>query len=99
MRGAPAALLSGLLAAGAGGAAHAPEPVSAGAPATEPADPCSGFSWNVAHERALFKEVPQKISAGASPADAPAIPKTARPAVNMRQESARKTDIWNLLRF
>ena len=73
MRGAPAALLSGLLAAGAGGAAHAPEPVSAGAPATEPADPCSGFSWNVAHERALFKEVPQKISAGASPADAPAI--------------------------
>jgi hypothetical protein len=30
-------------------------------------------SWDVAHERALFGEVPQKLTAGASVADGPAI--------------------------
>jgi len=58
VRGVPAALLV-LLSAGAGG--------------VESADPCSGFSWNVTRERAVFKEAPQKIAAGASPADAPVI--------------------------
>jgi len=73
VRGVSAALLLLFLATGAGGAAHAPDAESPGAPVTEPADPCSGFSWDVTHERALFREVPQKITAGASPGDAPAI--------------------------
>jgi hypothetical protein len=72
-RGASAALLLVLLGAGAGSAADAADPESPGAPATNPADPCAGFSWDVAHERALFREAPQKIAAGASAADAPAI--------------------------
>jgi hypothetical protein len=48
-------------------------PVSPGAPATEPADPCAGFSWDVTRERARFLEAPQKVTAGASPAETPAI--------------------------
>ena len=68
-----AVLLLGFLAAGAGGRAHAPDPSGPGASATEPADPCAGFSWDVRRERALFSDVPQKLTAGASPADAPAI--------------------------
>jgi len=67
VRGSPAALLLVFLAAGAGGAANP------GAPVTEPADPCSAFTWDVTHERALFREVPQKLTAGASAGDAPAI--------------------------
>jgi hypothetical protein len=73
MAGAAGALVLGLLAADAGGAPYAPDPAGAGAAATEPADPCAAFSWDVRRERALFGEVPQKLAAGASAADAPAI--------------------------
>jgi hypothetical protein len=69
----PAALLLGLLAASAGSAARAPDPAGPGAAASEPTDPCAGFSWDVRRERALFSEAPQKLAAGASAADAPAI--------------------------
>jgi hypothetical protein len=34
-------------------------------------DACAGFSWNVAHERALFAGAPQMITAGREPAAAP----------------------------
>jgi hypothetical protein len=53
-----------LLVALTGGGAYGSDP---------PADPCAGFSWDVAHERALFGEAPQRLTAGASVADAPAI--------------------------
>jgi len=69
----PAALLFVLVAAGAGGAPHAPDPAGAGASAAQPPDPCAAFSWDVRRERTLFSEVPQKLTAGAFPADAPAI--------------------------
>ena len=36
-------------------------------------DPCSGFTWNVAHERALFASAAQALSAGRDAATAPAI--------------------------
>jgi hypothetical protein len=55
-------LLTGLL-VGFG----APDP--GGASAT--ADPCGEFSWDVTHERALFSEAPQRLSAGLSPSDSP----------------------------
>ena len=58
-------LLTGLLNAGFG----APDP--GGASAT--ADPCAAFSWDVAHERALFSEAPHRLSAGLSPSDSPAL--------------------------
>ena len=66
------ALLLGLIAAGAGGEAPR-DPADAGSSATEPADPCAAFSWDVRRERTLFGEVPHKVTAGASPADAPAM--------------------------
>jgi hypothetical protein len=69
----PAVLLLGFLSPGGGGSAHAPDPAGPGAAATAPADPCADFSWDVRRERALFGEVPQKLSAGASAADAPAM--------------------------
>ena len=69
----PAALLLGLLMARASGTAYASDPPAPGASTTEPADPCAGFSWNVTRERALFREAPQKLAAGASAADAPAL--------------------------
>jgi hypothetical protein len=34
-------------------------------------DPCEKFSWNVAHERALFAATPQAIAAGHDAASAP----------------------------
>jgi hypothetical protein len=68
----PAALLLGLFSAGVGGEAPR-EPADAGSSATESADPCGAFSWDVSRERALFGKVPQKVTAGASPADAPAM--------------------------
>jgi hypothetical protein len=34
-------------------------------------DPCTGFSWNIAHERALFATAPQSIAAGREPTPAP----------------------------
>jgi len=68
----PAALLLTLLSAGAGGEAPG-DPAGAGSSATAPPDPCAAFSWDVARERALFGQVPQKVTAGATQADAPAI--------------------------
>ncbi|HYM26543.1 MAG TPA: hypothetical protein VET66_00205 [Steroidobacteraceae bacterium] len=35
-------------------------------------DPCAGFTWNVAHERALFAATAQALNAGRSAATAPA---------------------------
>jgi hypothetical protein len=58
----PAALLLGVLAAAASGEAPG-----------DPADPCAAFSWDVSRERALFGQVPQKLTAGATPAGAPAL--------------------------
>jgi len=37
------------------------------------ADPCDGFTWNVAHERALFAGPPQPLAAGSDAASAPRI--------------------------
>jgi len=34
-------------------------------------DPCAAFSWNVAHERALFASAPQALSAGRDAASSP----------------------------
>jgi hypothetical protein len=34
-------------------------------------DPCDGFSWNVAHERALFASAPRAAAAGHDAASAP----------------------------
>lgn len=68
----PAALLLGSLATAAGGESRG-DPGGAGSSAAVPADPCAAFSWDVSRERALFGEVPQKVAAGATPADAPAI--------------------------
>lgn len=36
-------------------------------------DPCAGFTWNVAHERALFASAAQALNAGRDAATAPAI--------------------------
>jgi hypothetical protein len=36
-------------------------------------DPCSGFSWNVTHERAVFSSTALNAKAGADAASAPAI--------------------------
>jgi hypothetical protein len=36
-------------------------------------DPCAGFSWDVRHERELFGQVPQSLSAASTPATAPAL--------------------------
>lgn len=35
--------------------------------------PCSGFTWNVAHERALFAGAATQLTAGSEPATAPAL--------------------------
>jgi hypothetical protein len=34
-------------------------------------DPCARFSWNIAHERALFATAPQSLAAGRKPTAAP----------------------------
>ncbi|MFI4869017.1 MAG: hypothetical protein ACHQDD_06655 [Steroidobacterales bacterium] len=34
-------------------------------------DPCAAFSWNVAHERALFATAPQALVAGRDAASTP----------------------------
>src|SRR5689334_5466483 len=36
-------------------------------------DPCAGFTWDVAHERALFASAAQTLNAGRDAATAPAI--------------------------
>ena len=58
-------LLTALLNVGFG----APDSGSASATA----DPCAAFSWDVTHERALFGEIPHRLSAGHAPSESPAL--------------------------
>src|ERR1700722_18271884 len=45
--------------------------VAAQSALAEQDDPCAGFSWNVARERALFAATPQSIAAGRELKSAP----------------------------
>jgi hypothetical protein len=49
------------------------DPGGSGSSAAAAGDPCAAFSWDVSRERALFGQVPQRVTAGATPADAPAL--------------------------
>jgi hypothetical protein len=42
-------------------------------PAWAEGDPCSGFIWNVSHERALFSTEPTSVIAGSDLASAPTV--------------------------
>jgi len=43
------------------------------APAAAADDPCAGFSWNVAHERALFAGAARALASGRDAASAPSL--------------------------
>jgi hypothetical protein len=65
------------LAVGAGavaaGGATAADHMDTGSAPAHAGDPCGGFTWNVAHERALFAAAPQAVTAASSGGPAPTL--------------------------